>query len=71
MERFQLVRTESIDLNVASIDLQLCFSFGAMLHISEKDAPLEIRQRTLLRHFVRHRQFFRSRTLERRLFDRQ
>jgi hypothetical protein len=32
IERIQWVGADSIDLNAASSDLQLCFSFGAMLH---------------------------------------
>ena len=71
IEEFQRVGTESTDLNVASTDLQLCFSFETMLHISEKHAPLEIRQRTLFRHFVCYWQSFRGMTFELRLFVRQ
>jgi hypothetical protein len=32
IERFQRVGADSIDLNAASTELQICFSFGVMLH---------------------------------------
>jgi hypothetical protein len=62
---------DSSDLNAASTDLQLCFSFGAMRHFPEKHAPL-------LRHFphsfatlVSHEQSLRALAFKHRLFDRQ
>jgi hypothetical protein len=67
---FKWLRGDSSDLNAASTDLQICFSFGTMRHFPEKHAPLLRHLAHSFAPLVSHEQSLRAPAFKHRLLDR-